>query len=117
MDSKNIKSTRIIKLWWIFSFLKNQNKKCMFFSALTLASWGGDFSSSGLYEFLSIHIGCRKINSSTEKSPCPPENAAAVEPKSIPCSMVRSFLGSIPFSFKMYSNTICGIPPVGTISM
>ena len=49
-------------------------------------------------------IGCVGADLSSAK-------AAAVEPKSIFWSMVRSVAGSIWFWFKIYSNTISGMPP------
>ena len=41
-----------------------------------------------------------------------PVKAAAVKPKLMLWSMVKSVEGSIPFFFRMYSNTISGMPPV-----
>jgi len=50
-------------------------------------------------------------SNSVTKSPVPPINAPDIAANAIDVSIVRSFFGSIPFCFSVYSNVISGIPP------
>ena len=64
-----------------------------------------------MYPLFSDSIAVADGSNSTVKSPRPDAKAAAVEPKSIFCTISTSFLQSILFFFKMYSRSICGMPP------
>ena len=49
-------------------------------------------------------------SNSVTKSPVPPMKAPDIAANAIDVSMVRSFFGSMPFSFRVYSKVISGIP-------
>ena len=51
-------------------------------------------------------------SNSDTKSPVPPMNAPSIAANAIDVSMVKSFLGSILFSFSVHSSVISGIPPI-----